>query len=333
MLVEMAIGDAYGAGFEYVDPKIVASQNHLRAYLRHPKWKGQPGRYTDDTQMTIGLAELMLRKAPKEWTHYDVARAFVTVFKRDPRTGYAGKFYELLQQMQTGWDFLMRAPVIGLLPDVKQVMEVARFQASLTHCTQLGMEAAVASALMTHYFYYRIGPRKDLPHWLGLRCLHIGFAKVWTGFVGSPGDEHVLAALTAIMENDSLEAVLKACIDFTGDVDTVAAIAMPAASFCDEISQNLPAVLLDNLESGKFGRDYLDMLDDKLMEKFPRPEAEADEPEDDGVWHCTDCGHEVQFLSGEPSEDFIDCPSCGGYQCMSLSGEPVEMLISDLFSS
>lgn len=81
------------------------------------------------------------------------------------------------------------------------------------------------------------------------------------------------------------------------------------------------------------------MLDDKLMEKFPRPGdgvGEEDEKEDDedGVWHCTDCRHEITFVAGsEPTEDFIDCPSCGGYQCMSLSGEPVEMLISDLFSS
>lgn len=348
MLVEMALFDAYGAGFEYVDPKIITAHNHLRAYLRHPKWKTTPGRYTDDTQMCLALAELLLRKPPETWTHYDVARAFVGVFKRDPRPGYSGKFYELLKQMSTGWDFLkvvrpfsdksggaMRAPVIGLLPDIQQVATVARFQASLTHCTRLGMDAAVASALMTHYFYYRLGPKKDLPWFLDSKGLCFGFAGVWEGYVGSPGNEHVLAALAAIMGNDSLEGVLKACVDFTGDVDTIAAIAGPAASFCDEIDQTLPAVLLDNLEDGKFGRDYLDDLDDKLMAKFPRPsKAEADEPEDSTpFYHCTDCGGAPEFEEGdEPATEFSDCSLCGGTDSVSVVIEP-EPLISELFSS
>tara|TARA_Y100000310_G_scaffold91693_5_gene89178 strand:- start:3140 stop:4204 length:1065 start_codon:yes stop_codon:yes gene_type:complete len=354
MLVEMAVFDAYGAGFEYVDPKIIEAHNHLRSYLRHPKWKGPPGRYTDDTQMALALAELLLRKPPATWTHYDVARAFVGVFKRDPRPGYSGMFYKLLQQMTSGWDFLkmvrpfsdksggaMRAPVIGLLPNVSEVVQVARFQASLTHCTQLGMDAAVASALMTHYFYYRLGPKHELPLFLAEHGLCFGIHR-WQGHVSSQGHEHVLAAMTAILDNDTLEDVLKACVDFTGDVDTIAAIAGPAASFCDEIEQTLPAVLLDNLEDGKFGRDYLDGIDDKLMSKFPRPgkagegvSEDGDEEAEDGPphYHCTDCGQPVVFEVGdEPATEFSNCPLCGGIDSVSVVVEP-DPLISELFSS
>ncbi len=348
MLVEMAVFDAFGAGFEYAPPAFIRAHGHRMVYMRHPKWKGPPGRYTDDTQMALALAELLLRKDPRTWTPYDVARAFVGVFKRDPRPGYSGMFYKLLQQMNTGWDFLkmvrpfsnksggaMRAPVIGLLPDIKQVAEVARFQASLTHCTRLGMDAAVASALMTHYFYYRLGPKADLPWFLDTKGLCFGFSKGWEGYVGSPGNEHVLAAMTAIVEHDSMEAVLKACVDFTGDVDTVAAIAGPAASFSDEIDQSLPAVLLDNLEDGNFGRDYLDGIDDKLLDRFPRPaqssdEGEAEEAQDGPpVWHCTDCGQTVEF-DEEPDVDFVNCPLCGGIDSVSRVVEP-DPLISELF--
>ena len=75
----------------------------------------------------------------------------------------------------------------------------------------------------------------------------------------------VHAALTAIMAHDSLSAILKTCIDFTGDVDTVATIALAAASCSDEVTQDLPSVLIDTLENDKYGLDYLRKLDAQLM--------------------------------------------------------------------
>ena len=63
MLVELAIGDAYGAGFEYASPQIVYSNNNLRAYIPHPKHPIIPGHYTDDTQMSIAIAEAIIEQA------------------------------------------------------------------------------------------------------------------------------------------------------------------------------------------------------------------------------------------------------------------------------
>jgi ADP-ribosylglycohydrolase len=51
MLIELAIGDAYGAGFEYVKDEIVRTRNTLEAYLGHARHNIAPGQYTDDTQM------------------------------------------------------------------------------------------------------------------------------------------------------------------------------------------------------------------------------------------------------------------------------------------
>jgi hypothetical protein len=53
---------------------------------------------------------------------------------------------------------------------------------------------------------------------------------------------------------------------FTGDVDTVAAIALGAASCSSEYEQDLPTNLINNLEQGQYGREYLIDLDRKLME-------------------------------------------------------------------
>jgi ADP-ribosylglycohydrolase len=72
------------------------------------------------------------------------------------------------------------------------------------------------------------------------------------------------------MRNNKISDLLVDCISFTGDVDTVAAIACPIASVCDEMGQDLPQNLIDRLENKAYGRDYIKALDKKLAERFPR---------------------------------------------------------------
>ncbi len=64
MLLELAIGDAYGAGFEYADEMI--SENTLTHYVQHPRHQIRPGCYTDDTQMSLAIAETLVSGEP--WT-------------------------------------------------------------------------------------------------------------------------------------------------------------------------------------------------------------------------------------------------------------------------
>ena len=45
-------------------------------------------------------------------------------------------------------------------------------------------------------------------------------------------------------------------MNFTGDVDTVASIALGAASCCKEYQQDLPYWLFEQLENGGYGIDY-----------------------------------------------------------------------------
>ena len=63
MLLELAIGDAYGAGFEYADEMIV--NNNLSRYVEHPRFRLNPGSYTDDTQMSIAIAEVIVAQSPR----------------------------------------------------------------------------------------------------------------------------------------------------------------------------------------------------------------------------------------------------------------------------
>jgi ADP-ribosyl-[dinitrogen reductase] hydrolase len=280
MLLEIAIGDAYGAGFEYADPQPGKRENDLSGYVKHPRHRLKPGSYTDDTQMSIALAEALVEDLP--WTPLNLAQKFIDCFQRDPREGYASGFYHFLCEVADGEEFLarirpdseksgaaMRVGVLGVLPSVGEVLRSAEIQAAITHNTPLGIAAAKAAALASHYCYRRLGPKADLGRFLeGL--VEGPWSVPWRGKVKAPGWMSVRAAVTALVHHNKMTDVLRACIAYGGDVDTVAAIAMGPASCCDEIEQDLPDHLFDGLEDGAFGRRYLAALDARLAEKFPR---------------------------------------------------------------
>lgn len=276
MLLELAIGDAYGAGFEYADAAFVRQYNDLGNYRQHPKHKLIPGSYTDDTQMSIAIAELIV--SGKDWNRQNLAGKFVEVFKRDEREGYSQRFYRFLQSVNSGDEFLnkinwtsdksggaMRATPIGVFPTVKKVKEKATLQAAITHNTPDGIDAAIASALASHYFIYNLGEKKDLGEFIESYMPSHRWSEPLEEKVGSKGWMSVRAAITAIQRNDSLSGLLRDCVDFTGDVDTVAAIALGAASWSKEIVADLPEILKLNLEDGTYGRDYLRELDKQLV--------------------------------------------------------------------
>jgi ADP-ribosylglycohydrolase len=278
LLLELAIGDAYGAGFEYVDREMIRQHNNLSCYVKHPRHDIQPGSYTDDTQMSLAIAETIVSGEP--WKPTVLAHKFVEVFQRDPREGYATGFYHFLLQVRDGEQFLknirptseksgaaMRAAPIGIYPTPSLVIERCTIQAALTHNTPNGINAAVVAALMTHYFLYNLGPKKELGIFLE-EHVRGHWATPWTGKVKSQGWMSVQAAVAALLRSDTMRELLKTCIQFSGDVDTVAAIALAAGSCSTEIAQDLPVHLIDALENGQYGRDYIRLLDTQLMAFF-----------------------------------------------------------------
>ena len=231
--------------------------------------------YTDDTQMSLAIAEALV--SGERWTPENLAERFIDVFHRDPREGYAGGFYTFLQEVRSGAEFLdrirpdsdksgaaMRATPLGVLPTVGQVVELRRVQAAITHNTSDGIHAAQAAALAAHYFLYRLGPKARLGEFLQGQVPG-PWSAPWVGKVGAKGWMSVRAAITALVRNHRLSELLRDCVAFTGDVDTVAAIALSAASCSDEYEQDLPASLIDGLETGAYGREYLTALNERLL--------------------------------------------------------------------
>jgi ADP-ribosyl-[dinitrogen reductase] hydrolase len=278
MILELAVGDAYGAGFEYTDHDFVTNHNTLSGYVPHPIFGIGHGVYTDDAQMTLAIAELLISNDP--WTPLNLANKFVDVFKRDPREGYASKFYEFLQEVKSSEEFLrkinpnseksggaMRASPLGFIPDMGELINYATIQAQITHNTSIGIDSSIAAALMVHYFIYNLGSKKNLGEFIE-SYVPGEWSKPWSQRVEKEGFMHVRAAITAIKEEDSLSSILKRSINFEGDTDTVATIALAAASVSSEIIQELPPVLVENLENGEYGRAYLINLDKKLRKRF-----------------------------------------------------------------
>lgn len=281
MLLELAYGDAYGFGFEFADPKVVAEHNNpKKGYRPSPKGTAKAGCYSDDAQMSIGMADFMLdKKTPK--TSVFLARFFLLAFKRDPRPGYSQGFYNILKECKNGTELVqkilphsrknggaMRAIPCGLLHDPEEVVDLAMWQASLTHATRDGMNAAAAAALLAWGCRQGCDPGY-LPTLLNDWLPIYKWDEPHVGPVTTYGIQTVRAALTVLVNTSALTDVLKESVAFTGDVDTVAAIAMGAASLSPYYDKALPKAIRSGLEDGPYGKSYLVDLDARLMAAFP----------------------------------------------------------------
>ena len=283
LVKNVAIGDAYGAGFEFEDFGIVDRENTLLQYHQHSRHKIAPGCYTDDTQMSLAIAEVLISDDP--WTPEVLAQKFVDVFKRDPRVGYAGRFYDFLQKTQDGDEFLaniiptsdkggaaMRTVPLGILRDTGELIDKARTHAAITHDTKEGVDSAIAASLVSHFFVHNVDDKSKLPDFLDkyIPSTNYQWSDEWQGEVPSAGIPTVKAVVTVVSRNDSLSALLKDCIAFKGDVDTVAAIALGAASASKSFVRDLPEFLERELEDGIYGRQYIEQIDSDLSELFKR---------------------------------------------------------------
>jgi len=105
--------------------------------------------------------------------------------------------------------------------------------------TPSGIEAALAAALTVHYCHHHVGPTHEIASWVQDQLSSRGgtqdWAQPWRGKVDGQGVMSTCAALTRASRRSDL---LGDCIAFTSDVDTVATIALAAASRATNIEQD-----------------------------------------------------------------------------------------------
>ena len=277
MLLEIAIADAYGAGFEFSAPERILQLNHLQQYQPHELHQ-TIGKYTDDTQMSIAVAEVMLAFPTPDQLAF--ANAFVDCFKRDVRTGYAEGFYNLLLSVDSGQALLdsirpnserngaaMRAVPLGLYADKQQVIAMSALQASITHDTEMGVASSSSVALAAHFGLHRKGALHDLPDFMAQEGL-MHWNLQWNQPASVLAFDTLSAALTCLLRNHAMSELLKDCISLGGDTDSVAAIALGIASCYTEYAQDLPVPLLHTLDENTYGLNFLTTLDKSLQQHF-----------------------------------------------------------------
>jgi ADP-ribosylglycohydrolase len=162
----------------------------------------------------------------------------------------------------------MRSVPLGLLADRAQLAAAARAQAAVTHDTAEGMLSSHVVALMAHALLHERADPADLPR---LVERETGFAprSDWCTEVECDAIQTLHAVNTALQRHRSVQALLRGCVDFGGDVDSVAAIALGLASLSPAYDADIPQPLVQGLEDGGHGLRFLAALDAQLAASFP----------------------------------------------------------------
>lgn len=166
----LSLGDAFGEQF-FGPPGTMAKRIHARLIPEAP-W-----RYTDDTEMALGIAEVLERHGHID--HDELARVFARRFMANRHRGYGHTAFEILTDLHHGrpWRIVsaqvfggqgsmgngaaMRAAPLGAYfagePD--RVVEEARRSAEVTHMHPDGQAGAIVTALAASWAAEHPGSR------------------------------------------------------------------------------------------------------------------------------------------------------------------------------
>ncbi len=284
-LATMAIGDAYGMRLEFIEHDCSLTKADL-TYIGHPTYKEyKAGHYTDDTQMSLANAELLL-SGDTTFSDEEFIMSWLNAYQRDPREGYSRYMQEVMALSRTPDEFrsrlnadrgftsggAMRAGVFGLLPDVADVRILAEQQARITHNTPTGVNSAQAVALGVHYLHHG-GSRKDVADFIK-DSLSSKWNSVRNGYTTDTnnGLNIVTQMLDVVSEPATLSQTLLNAANHAPvtDTDTLCALSLQLASRDNGTLDDLPQTLRDTFEKSAFGLAHLQEIDEKLLKAFPR---------------------------------------------------------------
>jgi poly(ADP-ribose) glycohydrolase ARH3 len=290
-LLGVAIGDALGGLFEAQSSETLrtrfASPEQLFDYPDHDLY------YTDDTQMTIGVAETLV--AHGEIVEDELCRALVRNYV--PSRGYGRGARAILEAMEEGRDHravaeqyfpggsygngaAMRVAPVGLAfaGDPVRVLEQARLSALPTHLHPLGIEGAQLLAVAVAYCIRaeRFAKEAYFESLLS-SCISTEYRDKLTAAsrATSPGELAALGnqiealhsvptvlASFALAPGSYVDAVGNVIL-LGGDTDTLAAMTGALSGALLGV-EGLPPRLIGLLENGPQGRDHLRQLGEQL---------------------------------------------------------------------
>ena len=298
-LVPLAVADAYCLACEFVpeDESADLKKQLLKfeRYISNPRYSSTPGKYTDDTEMSVANAQALIAGS-LPLTKLDYANAYLAEFIRGgKRQAYATGFQKFLCSIQSGEEFLekirpdsekngaaMRAVPFGVIKDIDALLTEATTQASVTHNTHAGIFSSRVIALMSHYAFYSDDPFFDM---LAEFCFEnlpsedvkkYGwiFMDRWPNKRVNNQGKFPIAVSTVHAVFDLLRYqnffidILKQTILWGGDTDSVAALA--GGIYMINNFDEIPSFMIDNLELGnqKTGVKYLQTVSKELFNKY-----------------------------------------------------------------
>lgn len=215
-MIGAIIGDVIGSRFE--------KNNHKSKEfdLFHKE-----SRFTDDTVLTVAIADCILNHKDYEKTVKQYGRSY-------PFAGYGGTFKKWLAGLIRGpyqsWGngSAMRVSPIGFaFPDEKTVLEEARKSAEITHDHEEGIKGAQAIAMSVHLA--RTGKSKPkIKTYVETKFgydLNRTIDKIRTNYtfdVSCQGS--VPESIIAFLESEDFEDAIRTAISIGGDSDTIASM-------------------------------------------------------------------------------------------------------------
>jgi poly(ADP-ribose) glycohydrolase ARH3 len=295
-LLGQAVGDGLGAPYEGLPAdNLYWGYGAADVLLTNPT--GDTLFYTDDTQMMIGVAEVLADHG--EIIEEPLCRAFADNY--DPARCYGQGARRVLESMRDGGDWrgvaatifpggslgngaAMRVAPVGLLfgDDLDRVEEQAERSALPTHLHPLGVEGAVLLALAVALASRQeLFDRRAFYRELFRRCRSEEFEWQLRAAARMKGQHHVSvlgnsleahrSVVTAIAcfstSPDNYSNVIGKAITLGNDTDTLAAMAGAISGARLGIGA-IPGALLDRLEDRRQGASYLRTLAEKLYERY-----------------------------------------------------------------
>lgn len=256
-IIGAVIGDVIGSVFEWNNIKTTDFD------LFNPKCD-----FTDDTVLTIAVADCILNKKDFAKTIWEYGRKY-------RGRGYGGSFRKWLKEDKPkpygsfGNGSAMRASAVGFaFEDIETILEVAKQSAEVTHNHPEGIKGAQATA--TSIFLASQGKSKQeikdyitqtLDYNLDFTLDEI--RPTYKFDVTCQGS--VPQAIVAFLESSDFESAIRLAISIGGDSDTIACITGGIASaFYKQIPTEIMDFVVDKLPS-----EYIEIMN-KFDEKYDR---------------------------------------------------------------
>ncbi len=261
------LGDMIGAPYEFDQGRKIKDFGPLFI---------ASSQFTDDSVMTIAVAKALMESTDKsdDEVREELVESMQQFGSMFPDAGYGGMFRRWLGDLDPkpygsyGNGSAMRASSVGWLYDtIEETRKYARLSAEVTHNHPEGIRGAEATA--SAIFLARTGKSKDeiRDYIVG----EFGYNLSRTCDEIRPTYHHVEScqetvpeAITAFLEGNDFEDVIRTAVSLGGDCDTLTCIAGGIAEafygvsedFVAECRKRLPEEMLEVIESFERLRKY-----------------------------------------------------------------------------